>query len=145
MTDRLARGSQLAVGEQEAVVAPVGLPLQELSSNPQISTIVSVPPPHRRKDSIRRPPIGRRRHRERIEAVRHDEIQRRRPGEEEQIQIPPAFEEAASEGHGASRMTETVGWNREVSAVLLHRATHCPLPQRPSDETSEMPRNQPIL
>ena len=57
----------------------------------------------------------------------------------------PAFQEAASEGHGASRMAKTLGVNREVSAEFLHRATHCPPPQRPSDETSEMPRNQPIL
>src|SRR5438552_199209 len=145
MSDRLARGSQLAVGKQEAVIAPVGLPVQESSGHPEGLTVVPVTPPHWGKDPIRRLPIGRRWHREHIEAVRHDEIQRRRPGEEEQIQIPPAFEEAASEGHGASRMAETLGVNREVSAEFLHRATHCPLPQRPSDETSEMPRNQPIL
>src|SRR5207237_10028568 len=47
MSDRLARGSQLAVGEQEAVVAPVGLPVQESSGDATLSDVGWVAPPHR--------------------------------------------------------------------------------------------------
>src|SRR5206468_1865839 len=122
MADRLARGRQLAVRKEEAVVVPVGLALQESMGDPQISAVVPVPPPHRVEDSILRLPIGCGRHRERIEAVRNHEIEGRRTREEEQVQVLAAFHDGAREGHRSSRMTESLGVDREVSAEFLHRS-----------------------
>src|SRR5256885_678706 len=133
---RLARGGKLAVREEEAIVVPVRLSLQESPSDPQISTVVSIPPPYRAKDPVRRLPIGRGRHRQRVESVRHDEVQGRRTGEEEEIQIPPSIEQTAGERNRSRRVPETLRVDREVAAEFLHRATHCPLPERPSDETA---------
>src|SRR2546428_14150394 len=139
MPKRLAGGTLLVAREEERVVTQAGLPLKEPTGDPQVSAVVSVPPPHRAEDPVRRPPIGRGRHRERDESVRHDEIQRRRTGGEEQIQVPAAFPEAAGEGHRSGRVAEALGMDREVPTEVLHPATHRPLPQRPSDATSALP------
>src|SRR5256712_6203966 len=139
MTKPSAGGRELAARGKERVLSPVGPALEEPTGDPQVWAVVWVPPPHRAEDPVRRPPIGRGRHRERVESVRHDEIQRRRTGEEEQIQVPAAFHEAAGEGHRSGRVAEALGMDREVPTEFLHRATHCPLPQRPSDATSALP------
>jgi hypothetical protein len=136
MTDRLARAGEFAVREQEPVVLPVRLVLEKPAGDPKVPSVVPVPSPYRPEDPVRRLPIGRGRHREGVEPVRHDEVQGRRTGEEEEIQVPPSIDEAAGERNGSGRMAQSLGVGREIPAEFLHRATHCPLPERPSDETA---------
>src|SRR3989442_2784037 len=144
MTDRLARAREFAVREQEPVVIPVRLMLEKPTGDPKVPNVVPIPSPYRPEDPVRSLPIWRRRRRQRVESVRHDEVQGRRTGQEEEIQVPSSFQEAAGEGHRSRRMAEALRVDREVAAEFLHRATHCPLPQRPSDETAACRLNDRI-
>src|SRR6266568_7722775 len=93
----------------------------DLTADPKVTRVVPVPPPHRIQDSIVRGPIRSRGGGHRIEAARDDEIERRDSGEEEQVHVGLLFDQAASEGHGAGRMAESLGVDREVSVERPHR------------------------
>src|SRR5207247_391844 len=51
---------------------------------------------------------------------------------------------ASGGGPRSGRVAEALGMDREVPTEFLHRATHRPLPQRPSDGTSAFPGSDPF-
>ena len=122
VADGLPHGGDFAGGEEKSIRLPIGLPLQILPGDPQVSGIVDIPSPDRQQSTVDRRPIRRRRRRHGIEPARDHEVQSGHAREEQEIQIFPTFAQAAGEGDRLGRVPESLGVNREVSLDLTHRA-----------------------
>jgi hypothetical protein len=120
MVQSLTDGGDLAVGDEESVEGPIPLPTKEASSHSQVAGIVDVPTPDGLEDPILRGPIGCGRGGEGIEPVRHDKVQGRDPGQEEEVQVLMAGPETPGEGHRPRRVPEPLGVDREVPLDLAH-------------------------